>query len=118
MTSPTIPPAVELPAEIAPYVEVLRVIEERRQKLNEYWEIAETHLKNALGNAEIGTVHGVEAVYWRHVKGKTTTDYKRLRLDHPEVIPLLQSYAKVGNPSRRFTLANAAAATKPKSASP
>ncbi|GGS84835.1 hypothetical protein GCM10010156_49320 [Planobispora rosea] len=118
MSAEPIPPPVELPPEVADYVQVLRAIDQRRKQLDTYAEIAETHIKNALGDSEIGNVNGQPVVYWRHVKGKTTTDYRRLRIDHPEIVPLLQAYTKVGNPSRRFTLADAAAATPPASGAP
>ncbi|MFC4061490.1 hypothetical protein ACFOWE_24585 [Planomonospora corallina] len=111
MTTPApVPPPVELPADVAVYVEVLHLLAERQQQLDTYRKVSEAVLKNALGDAEVGLIAGRPVVFWRHIAGGERLDKKRLCTEHPEVVPLLKAYTVRGAPSRRFTLAQAAAA--------
>jgi hypothetical protein len=111
MTSPPTQPSVELSDDVAPYVEVLRFVELRQKQLDDFRKIAQTAVKQALGDAETGTVAGEPVVFWRHVAGGERLNRRRLCAEHPDMEQLLEEYTEPGPGSRRFTLAAAAAAT-------
>jgi putative phage-type endonuclease len=58
-------------------------------------------LKAALGEAEVGLLHGRPAVKWSNVAGRRSIDTKRLRAEHPDIAA---KYTITGESSRRLSI--------------
>jgi putative phage-type endonuclease len=71
-----------------------------KKLLDEQLKECQNGLQAALGNCEVGLFND-RKVTWKQTAGRVTIDSKALKAELPEVY---QKYAKVGKPSRRFTL--------------
>lgn len=113
---------VELDAEGAAWVDVLRRVHIRQQELDaetadltkrqaELDEIlgdATAALQKKLAGADQGLLGAQPVVQGIPVKGRSRFLKDQLFKDHPDLLPLLASYTKVGDPSYKVKLLPAA----------
>ncbi|MEV8372971.1 lambda-exonuclease family protein [Kribbella sp. NPDC056861] len=72
----------------------IRSAEEIRQAID-------SAIKDILGEAEVGLLHGEPAVRWGNVSGRRSINSKALRADYPEIA---DQYTVTGDPYRRFAI--------------
>lgn len=86
---------------IADVVEELREIQALRKQVEEKEKALKTELARELGEAETGTIDGVEVVTWKLQKGRQSFDATAFKAAHPD---LHAQFMKTGAPFRVMRL--------------
>lgn len=91
---------VDLPSDIAGWLDVLRHVKNKRNELDEVEKQARQKIQDALGDAEEGHVNGQPVVRWTRVTSRRL-DQKLLKA---KVDPAVLNDCYTEQTTRRFTL--------------
>lgn len=94
-------PKVELPLDVAAWIELYRKTQSEIKSLEEKLEQAKAKIQEAMGDSEIGLLDGRVAVRWTKVKSFRLDVQKAKEVLDPKIYAFLSRESE----SRRFTLA-------------
>jgi hypothetical protein len=92
---------IDLPPDLAGWVEILRTVKAKRAALDDLEAAAKQKIQDALGDVEEARIAGQPVARWTHVTPARRFDSKRFAKEQPDVY---EQYVTVGQPGRRFTL--------------
>jgi hypothetical protein len=92
---------VDLPSDLAGWIDILRQVKAKRAELDTVEAQAREKIQDALADAEEGRLDGRPVVRWTHTAAPRRFDKTRFQKEHPRLYDL---YVTTGEPGRRFTL--------------